>query len=154
MDGCHAVVMYGATASPALLEGGLGVSASPFPVVKGCIADHEVVPVRSAAVAGSLVRNTLKASPGASATVWAALLDSRQLDAMDACAGRGTRCDLVEVLAPVKSGNGEGLSVAHSYLPRMEPSPVHGSLPVRRSLPQLSRVFLPLVRSRTGRRPR
>ena len=153
MGGRHAVVLCGAAGSPALLEGGLGASASPFPVVKGSIADHDVVPVHGAASAGSFVHDTLKASSGASATVWAALLDSRQLSAMDACAGRGIRCDLVEVPAPVKFGNGEGLSVAHSYVPRGGPSPVYGSLPVRGSPPQLFHVFLQLVRSRTGRRP-
>ena len=153
MDGRYAVALCGAAASPAILEDALGASASPFPVVKGSIADHDVVPVDGAAGAASLVRDTLKAHSGASATIWAALLDSRQLGAMDACAGRGTWCDLVEVLAPVKFGNGEGLSVAHSYVPRRGPSPVYGSRPVQGPPPQLSRVFLPFVRSRTGRRP-
>ena len=149
-----AVVLCGATASPALLECVLGASASPFPMVKGSMADHDVVPVHGAVGAGSFVRDTLKASSGASATVWAALLDSRQFGAMDACAGRGTRCDLVEALAPVKFGNGEGRSVAHSYVPRRGPSPVYDSRPVQESPPLLSRVLLPLVRSRTRWRPR
>lgn len=150
LDGRHAVVLCGAAASPALLEAGLGAGASPFPVVKGSVADHDVVPVHGA---GGLVRDTLKASSGTSATVWVALLDSRQLGAIDACAGRGVQCDLVEVLAPVKLESGEGLSAAHSYVPRRGPAPVYGSRPVRGSPPHLSRVFRPLVRARTRRRP-
>ena len=128
-------------------------SASPFPVVKGRIADYDMVPVHGAAGAGSLVRDTLKAASGASATVWAALLDSRQLSAMDACVGRGIRCDLVEVRAAVKFGNGEGLSAEHSYVLRRGPAPAYGFRPARGSPPQLFCVFLQLVRSRTGRRP-
>ena len=150
MEGRRAVVLCGAAASPALLEDGLGAGASPFPVVRGRIEDHDVVPVRGAA--GRLVRDALKPSPGASAEVWAALLDSRQLGAMDACAGRGRLCDLVEVPAPVRFGNGEGLSVAHAYVPRKGPSPAHGLPPMKGSPPPLSRVFTPLVRSRARRR--
>ena len=149
MEGRHAVVLCGVAASPALLEGALGAGASPFPVVKGWIGDYGVVPVRGAA---GLVRDALEPSSGASAAVWAALLDSRQLGAMDACAGRGRLCDLVEVPAPVRFGNGEGLSVAHAYAPRRGPSPAHGFRPVRGSPPQLSRVLTPLVSSRAKRR--
>lgn len=150
IEGRHAVVLCGAAASPALLEGGLGAGASPFPVVRGRIADHDVVP--AGAAAGRLVRDTLEASSGSSAVVWAALLDSRQLGAMDACAGRGRLCDLVGVPTPVEFENGDGLSVAHSYVPRGGPSTVYGSRAVRGSPPPLSRVFLPLVRPRARRR--
>ena len=152
VDGRHAVALCGAAASPALLEGSLGATASPFPVVKGRISDHGVVPVQGAAGAGHFVQDALKPSSGASAVVWIALLDSGQLGAMDACAGRGKVCDLVEVPAPVKFENGEGLRVTHSYVARKGPSPMYGSLPVRGLPPQLSHVLLPLVRSRTGRR--
>lgn len=148
----HAVVLYGAAASPARLVDTLGASASPFPVVKGRLADHDVVPAGRAAGARSLVRDALAASSGTSAVVWAALLDARQLGAMDACAGRGSLCDLVEVLAPVVFENGEELSVAHSYVLRGGPAPVYGSQAVQGSPPQLSRVFQPFVRSRAKRR--
>ena len=100
-----------------------------------------MVPVHGAAGVGSLVRDTLKAASGASATVWAALLDSRQLSAMDASVGRGIRCDLVEVHAAVKFGNDEGLSAVHSYVPRRgrrprpAPGPRRGR---RRSFPACS----------------
>ena len=149
----HAVVLCGSAASPALLEGALGASASPFPLVKGTIADHDVVPVRGGggARAGRLVRDALKASRGASAAAWAALLDSRQLGAMDACAGRGSLCDLVEVLAPVEFENGEALSVAHAYVPQGGSSPVYGARAIRGPPPRLSGVLRRLVRSRARR---
>ena len=160
IEGRHAVVLCGAAASPARLEAGLGAAASPFPVVKGTIADHDVAPVRrrgsasAAAAGGSLVRDALKASSGASAVVWAALLDSRQLGAMDACAGRGRLCDMVEVLAPVEFENGEGLYPAHLYVPRGAPPPVYGSRATRGPPPRLSCSLQPLVRSRARRRTR
>ena len=152
LEGRHAVVLYGAAASPARLEDALGASASPFPVVRGRLADHDVVPAGSPAGASSLVQDALAASLGTSAVVWAALLDARQLGAMDACAGRGSLCDLVEVLAPVVFENGEELTVAHSYVLRGGPAPVYGSQAVQGSPPQLSRVFQQFVRSRAKRR--
>lgn len=152
LEGRHAVVLYGAAASPARLEDALGASASPFPVVRGRLADHDVVTAGSPAGASGLVRDALAASSGTSAVVWAALLDARQLGAMDACAGRGSLCDLVEVLAPVEFENGEVLSVAHSYVLRGGPAPVYGSQAIQGPPPQLSRVFQPFVRSRAKRR--
>ena len=152
IEGRHAVALCGATASPSLLEEYLGAGASPFPAVKGRIAEHDVVPVRGAAGAGRLVRDMLKPSSNASAVVWIALLDSRQLGAMDACAGRGRLCDLAEVHARVEFENGEGLSAVHSYVSHGGQLPVYGLRAIRGPPPQLSHAFRPLVRSRAGRR--
>ena len=152
VEGRHAVALCGATASPALLAEYLGAGASPFPVLKGRISEHDVVPVRGAAGAGRLVRDMLKPSSGASAVVCIALLDSRQLGAMDACAGRGRLCDLAEVYARVEFENGEGLSAVHSYVSRGGQLPVYGLRAIQGPPPQFSHVFKPLVRSRAGRR--
>lgn len=148
----HAVALCGAAASPALLERYLGTGASPFPVVRGRIAEHDVVPVHGAAGAGRLVQDVLRPSSGASTVVWIALLDSRQIGAMDACAGRGRLCDMVEVHANVEFENGEGLSAVHSYVSRGGQLPVYGLRAIRGSPPRLSHAFRPLVRSRAGRR--
>lgn len=147
----YAVALCGSAASPALLEEYLGAGASPFPVVMGRIADHEVAPAHGTAGAGSLVRDALKPSPDASAVAWIALLDSRQLGTMDACAGRGRLCELAETHAHVDFENGEGLSAVHSYVPRGGLLPVYGLRPIRGPPARLSNVFRPLVRSRAER---
>ena len=154
LDGRHAVTLCGATASPALLEDCFGASASPFPVVRGTIVDHYVVPTRGEVGVNCLVQDELKHSPNASATVWAALLDARQLGVMDACAGRGSLCDLVEATVPVKFENGEGLSTIHSYVPRIGSSSAHGSRIVDGSPLPVSRVLMPFIRSRSQRKSR
>ena len=70
MEGRHAVILFGAAASPAFLEGALGAGSIPFPAVRGRIADHDMVPVQGTASADCLMRDTLKPCPGASAVVW------------------------------------------------------------------------------------
>lgn len=124
----YAILAHGSNANPAQLLAKFGTAGRPIPVIRGTMADLDVVYASAFASYGS-VPATVARSPGTAVEMWITLLDEQQLGVMDRTEGRGDRYALVRLDGFV-SECGERLHPAYAYVSKAGPLRIDGG-PVR-----------------------